>query len=90
MDLVYDFIGALIATWIIYNLFHVILFKFLDKKNLKYISFIGAAILILSITGVTMGFTIGFVLYLPALFLWLVLDLVKLNKMKIAEEKVSG
>lgn len=90
MDLIYDFIGALIATWLIYNLFHIILFKFLDKKNVKYASFIGAAILILSITGLTMGFTIGFVLYLPALFLWLVIDLAKMNRKKAIEEKISG
>lgn len=78
--MIYDFIGALIATFIIYNLFAIILIKFLDPKNLRYVSFIGSAILILIVTNFTMGIMVGFTIYLPALFIWLVLDLVKLNR----------
>jgi predicted branched-subunit amino acid permease len=78
--MIYDFIGALIATFIIYNLFVIILMKFLEPRNLRYISFIGSAILILIVTNFTMGIMTGFTLYLPALFIWLVLDLVKSNK----------
>ena len=80
MDFIADYLGAFIATWIIFNLFKIILFKWLDPRNLRYISFIGSSILILSITSITMGILIGFVIYMPTLFVWFVLDLIKISK----------
>ncbi|MBO0959574.1 hypothetical protein J1P26_07480 [Neobacillus sp. MM2021_6] len=88
MDYIYSFIGALVGTWVIFNLFKIILFKFLDSKTLHYVSFIGSFILILVITSYTMGIVVGFVTYMPALFIWLVIDLIRLNKKK-SQEKTS-
>lgn len=88
MDLLYGIIGALISTWIIYNIFNIALFKFLDKKTLKYISFVGSAIFILVFTSYTMGFVNGFITFIPFLFIWFLIDLIKLNKKAtITEEK---
>ena len=87
MDYIYDIIGALIITWIIFNVFSIILFKFLEPKTLRYISFLGSAILILIVTNFTMGIMIGFTLYLPVLFLWLVLDMIKLNKKQTRQKE---
>ncbi len=80
MDIVYDLLGAIIGSWIVFNLFCIILFKVLDSKSLRYVSFVGSAIVILVITNFTIGMQIGFLMYIPALFIWFVLDLVKLNK----------
>ncbi|KQL20461.1 hypothetical protein [Cytobacillus solani] len=80
MELVFDFIGAFIITWAIYNIFQIILMRFLDPKTLRYVSFIGSSILILIVTSFTMGIVAGFIIYLPALFIWLVFDLIKINK----------
>ncbi|WP_313798787.1 hypothetical protein [Cytobacillus sp.] len=79
-NLVFDFIGAFIITWAIYNVFQIILMRFLDPKTLRYVSFIGSSILILIVTSFTMGIVSGFIIYIPALFIWLVIDLIKINK----------
>lgn len=83
MDFLADFIGAVAGTWIIFNLFHIVLFKFLDKKTIPYVAFIGSTILILVITSYTMGFVNGFITYLPPLFIWLVVDLVRTNRKRV-------
>jgi nitrate reductase gamma subunit len=80
LGFVYDFIGALVGTWIIFNIFKIILFRFLDRKTVRYVSFVGAFILILIVTTFTMGFVPGFITYIPALFIWFVIDLIKFNK----------
>lgn len=80
MDIIYDLLGAFVGSYIIFNLFCMALFKILDKKSLLYVSFIGSAILILIITNFTMGMETGFLMYIPALFIWFVLDLVKVSR----------
>jgi hypothetical protein len=86
MDFVYDFIGALVGTFIVSSIFKLILFKFLDKNSLVYVSFIGSSILILSLTSFTMGFVTGFITYMPALFIWFVVGLIKTNKKKVKND----
>jgi hypothetical protein len=85
MDFIYNLIGAFIGTWIIYNIFHIILFYFLDKKTIPYVSFIGSFIIILVITTYTIGFVNGFIIYIPVLFLWFVIDLIKMKKMNVKD-----
>lgn len=83
MDFIYNLIGAFVGTWIIYNIFHIILYYYLDKKTIPYVAFIGSFILILVITTYTIGFVNGFIIYIPVLFLWFVIDIIKMNKLKV-------
>lgn len=83
MEIIADLLGAALGTWVIYNIFNIILFYFLDKKIIPFVAFIGSFILILVVTTFTVGFIRGFVIYIPVLFLWFIVDLVKTNKKKV-------
>jgi len=82
MDYVYSLIGAFAGTWIVYNIFCIILYYLVDKRLIPLTAFIGTTILILIVTNYTMGFAKGFVLYMPPLFLWLILELRGSDKRK--------
>jgi hypothetical protein len=80
MDHVYDVLGGLIGTWLGYNILQIILFYLIDKKLIPFVAFIGSFILILVLTSYTIGFVKGFIFYIPILFVWFVIDLIKLKK----------
>lgn len=81
-------VGCLIAGYIFYGIVNIILFKFIDKKILPFVSFIGSSILVLVVTSYLIGFVPGFVRYIPAIFVWFVVDLIKANKKKVT--KIEG
>lgn len=87
IDVIGTFAGALVGSFIVISILKLILFKFLDERTLVYVSFIGATILILSLTSFTMGFVPGFITYMPALFIWFVVGLIKMNKKKVKNER---
>jgi hypothetical protein len=81
-DLAGTILGSFLGGFICYNLVKFILFRFLEEKTVIFVSFIGSSILVLVITSFTMGFVPGFIRYIPAIFVWFVVDLIKLNKRK--------
>jgi hypothetical protein len=79
---IYDILGAILGSCLIYNILCFILSKFMEKKLVPFLSFIGSFILILVVTTFTMGFVNGFILYMPPLFIWLLVEL-KISKKNI-------
>ncbi|MDR4947792.1 hypothetical protein [Neobacillus cucumis] len=83
-------LGCLVAAFIFYFLVRKMLVKSLEGKTLIFVSFIGSGIIILVINSLLNGFVWGFVRYIPALFVWFLIDIIIANKKKIISENIKG
>lgn len=75
-----ELLGALLITYLLTRAINAIAKKKTNPTRAALIAFFVVAALALLLTSFTMGISKGFILYIPCLVLWLIIDIVKARK----------
>ncbi len=75
-----ELLGALLITYILTRAINSIAKKRTNPTKAALIAFLVVAAIALLITSVTMGIGKGFLIYVPCLVLWLIIDVVRARK----------
>ncbi len=81
-----ELIGALIITYILTRAVNSMAKKRTNPKKAALIAFFILAVVALLVTSFTMGIGKGFIIYIPCLMLWLIIDLVRAKKTPIEDQ----
>lgn len=79
VDLLGVLTGSLIATFVLYKIIKILLFKFWNGIKLSIATLLVSSIILLNITTLTMGFEDGAKTYIPTLLLWFLIDFIKVK-----------